>query len=106
MRDGPVGCVYSVGSGCAGVFVDQAAESVSSFDSVVVCWCYEHEDWWLGSGWPEFEAAVRPVGVVVVDDPEHMFEVSAATDQDPVEALASDGPDVCVDVRSGPGVDV
>ena len=28
-----VGCVYSVGSGCAGVFVDQAAESVWQFAS-------------------------------------------------------------------------
>jgi hypothetical protein len=47
-------------------------------DSVLVCWCYELERWTLGSGWPEFEAAVRPVGVVVVGvDVEDVLEVSA-----------------------------
>jgi hypothetical protein len=85
-----VGCVYSVGSGCAGVFVDQAAESVPSLDSVLARWCYEPERWLLGSGWPESEAAVRPVGVVVLDiDAEDVLEMPAAADQDPVEALAS-----------------
>jgi hypothetical protein len=71
--------------------VDQAAESVSSFDSVVVCGCYEREGWPLGSGRPEFEAAVRPVGVVVVDvDAEDVLEVPAAEDEGPVEALGPD----------------
>ena len=102
-RSNPVGCVYSVGSGGAGVFVDQAAESVSSLDSALLWWCYELEGWLLGSGWLEFEAAVRPVGVVVVDvDVEDVLEVSAAADQDPVEALASDGPDAALGVGVGP----
>ena len=83
--------------------MDQAAESVSSFDGVVVCGCYEHEGWSLGSGRLEFEAAVWPVGVVVVDvDAEDVLEVSAAADQDPVEALTSDGPDAALGVSVGP----
>jgi hypothetical protein len=97
------GCVYSVGLGCAGVFADQTAESVSPLDGVAVCWCHELEGRWLGSGWSEFEAAVRSVGVVVVGiDAEDVLEVSAAPDQDPVQALASDGPDAAFRVSVGP----
>jgi hypothetical protein len=45
---------------------------------------------------------VRPVGVVVVGvDVEDVLEVSAAADQDPVEALASDGPDAALGIGVG-----
>jgi hypothetical protein len=36
-------------------------------DSVLVCWCYDLKSW-LGSGWPEFEAAVRPVDSIPLQD--------------------------------------
>lgn len=44
------GCVYSVGSDCAGVCTYQATESVSSLDSVIGRRCYQHEGRWLGLG--------------------------------------------------------
>lgn len=36
-------------------------------DSVLVCWCYDLKGW-LGSGWPEFEAEVRPVDSIPLQD--------------------------------------
>jgi hypothetical protein len=46
---------------------------------------------------------MRPVGVVVVDvHDEDVREVSAAPDEDPVEALPSDRPDAALRVGVGP----
>jgi hypothetical protein len=48
----------------------------------------------------ERERAVRPVAVVVGGvDPEHVLEVATIDDQDPVEALATDGADPALGVR-------
>jgi hypothetical protein len=42
----------------------------------------------------EVERAMRPVRVVVIDeDAEHVLEVSAVEDQEPVEALSANGAD-------------
>jgi len=43
---------------------------------------------------------VRPLAVVVADvDPKHVFELAAAEDEQPVEALAADAADPALDVR-------
>jgi hypothetical protein len=43
-------------------------------------------------GWSQAERAVRPMRVVVLDvDAQDVFELSAACDQEPVEAIAADG---------------
>ena len=78
-------------SGCVFVFLDQAAEEVGAVelrigwrakrDRVSVCLL----------GWTKCKRAVRPMAVVVVGvGAEDVFELAAAEDEQPVEALASD----------------
>ena len=55
-------------------------------------------------GWSEAERAVRPMRVVVLDvDAQDVFELSAACDQEPVEAVAADCSDPafgeCVELK-------
>jgi hypothetical protein len=51
----------------------------------------------------ECECAVRALTVVVLDvDPQHVFEVAAADDQEPVETFRSDGADEPLRVRVRP----
>ena len=80
------------------VFVDEAAELVSAFDRL--------DDRWIGGvggfGCEQRERAVRAFLVVVRRvDAEDVFEVAAAEDQEPVEALGSDGADEALGVSVG-----
>ena len=71
------------------VLVDVAAESVAAVDLAVAGSLVSL----VGLGRPEFERTVRPLAVVVVDvDAEHVFEVTAVEDQQPVQALGTHGP--------------
>jgi hypothetical protein len=81
--------------------VDEAAESGASLDGGG--WGEDGTDPRLGRfGWCEIERAVRPVGVVMVDeDAEYTFEVAAVEDQEPVEAFGSDGADEALGDRVG-----
>ena len=97
-----VGCQYSV-SRRAFVFVEEAAEAVASPD--------------LASRGPsggergrhglrsfESETAVGPVDVVMADVlVQHGLELAPADDQDPVEALPSEGADPAFADRVGHG---
>ena len=71
------------------VFVDEAAEYFVFVDSP----CRDGDGrGWLFIGRLERERAVRPVSVVVGGvDAEHVLELVAVDDQDPVEALAAEG---------------
>lgn len=69
------------------VLVDEAAEDVAALDAVDGC-CVGVAVW---LGWSEVERAVRTLSVVagrVVA--KRVFEVAAAEDEEPVEALVSD----------------
>ena len=101
-----VGCVnsnlwgtYTHRSRCCGVFVDQAAEAIASVDALG--WVRVAEASSLVRGWRrQLECSMRPVAVVMIDiDAEHLLELSAADDQDPVEAVTSDGPDPALGKR-------
>jgi hypothetical protein len=51
-------------------------------------------------GWSQAERAVRPMRVVVLDvDAPDVFELLAACDQEPVEAVAADGADPALGER-------
>jgi hypothetical protein len=86
---------------CCGavVFVDESAESVASVDL----------DGWLRTvearapPWYrccQLERSVGPVSVVVVDvDAQDAFKLSSPCDQEPVEAVATDGADLAFGER-------
>jgi hypothetical protein len=84
---------------CSGVFVDESAESVASVDL----------DGWLRTvearapPWYrccQLERSVGPVSVVVVDvDAQDAFKLSSPCDQEPVEAVATDGADLAFGER-------
>jgi hypothetical protein len=77
-------------SGGSVVLVDEAAEPVAAANLAVK----RSRRSLVGFGRREFEGAMRPLAVVVIDiDPEHAFEVTAVEDQQPVETLRADGPD-------------
>jgi len=75
-------------SRCGGVvFVDEATEDVAALDAVDGC-CVGAA---VRLGWSEVERAVRTLPVVVRHvDAKRVFEVAAAEDEEPVEALVSD----------------
>src|SRR6266536_205729 len=80
----------NAGSCCgAVVFVDQSAESVAAFD-------FSAARWLVGVcrvGREQRESAVRALGVVMRRvAAEHVLEVAAAEDQQPVEAFGADRP--------------
>ena len=79
--------------------MDEAAEPVAVFDGGG--WRAQGAEpprGWLR--WSEFQRAVRPVAVVVVDeDTEHAFEVAAVHDQEPVQALGAGGADEALGER-------
>jgi hypothetical protein len=70
--------------------VDEATEPVSTLDFADQrLW-----RWFSPVRWLKFERAVRPLGVVVVDkDAQHLFEVTAAEDEQPVETPRADRSD-------------
>jgi hypothetical protein len=69
------------------VFVDESAEEVAPLDRLGVCWIGLVGRFWR----VEFECAVWPLAVVVRRvGAEHVFEVSAAEDEQPVEAFGAD----------------
>jgi hypothetical protein len=68
--------------------VDEAADAVAAVD--------RSGAWRLllavASWWQQVEGAVRPLAVVVVDeDAQHLLEVAAVEDQQPVETFGADG---------------
>jgi hypothetical protein len=83
--------LQNLGSCCESVvFVDESAESGAALDLA--------GEWWIGGdGWvrrEQRERSVRALAVVVGRvDAEGPLEVTAAQDQQPVEALGSDGAD-------------
>src|SRR2546429_6631846 len=53
-----------------------------------------------GCGWSQPERPVRPMRVVVLDvDAQDVFELSAACDKEPVEAVPADGADPALGER-------
>jgi hypothetical protein len=76
-----------------GVFVDEAAEALAALELADRSWVDEVETRrWCGRF--QFERAVRPVGVVVLDvDAQHTLALSSARDQQPIEAVAADRAD-------------
>src|SRR6266513_895743 len=79
------------------VFVDEAAEDFAFVDGDRGC----ADEQGRGLVWRlKRERAVRPVSVVMGGvDAEHLLEVAAVDDQDPVEALAAEGADPTLGVR-------
>jgi hypothetical protein len=68
--------------------VDEAAEAVVALD-LVDGWC---TGWLTGFRGLEFEGAMRPLRVVVVDeDAQDAVEVAAVEDRQPVGAFGADG---------------
>src|SRR5207247_10676062 len=77
---------YSCRVSCGGsvVLVDEAAEPVATADLAL----RRSLPSLVEFGWSEFEGAVRPLAVVMVDvDAQHAFEVPAVEGQQPVETL-------------------
>jgi hypothetical protein len=75
----------------AAVFVDESVEQVVSFE---VAYGGERAVVTERRWWDELQRAVRPVGVVVIDvDAEHMLEMAAVHDEEPIEAFSADGAD-------------
>ena len=70
------------------VLVDEAAESVAAVDLAVAGSVVSL----VGLGRPEFERTVRARAVVLDVDAEHVFEVTAVEDHEPVQALGTHGP--------------
>jgi hypothetical protein len=69
--------------------VDEAAEAIAAVDIAAG----RSLDFW-GFGLIKREPAVRAFAVVVLDvDPQNVFEMAAAEDQQPVETLVADGAD-------------
>src|SRR6266511_1622972 len=89
-------CAWGWSCGCF-VFVDEAAEDFAFVDVDRGC-ADEHG---RGLVWRlKRERAVRPVSVVMGGVvAEHLLEVAAVDDQDPVEALAAEGADPTLGVR-------
>src|ERR1035441_5161708 len=90
-RCGPEGCLYlcPISGGGLVVLVDEAAGSVAAVDLAVAGSLVSL----VGLGRPEFERTVRALAVVVLGvDAEHVFEVTAVEDQQPVQALGTHGP--------------
>lgn len=89
---GPEGRHYScrVSGGGSVVLVDEAAEPVAAADFALG----RSFSSFVRLGRPEFERAMRPLVVVVVDgDAQHAFEVAAVKDQQPVQTFRADGSD-------------
>jgi hypothetical protein len=85
----------NLGSCCGAVFVDEAAEEVVAFDRPGA--------WWIGSidrfGRLKAACSMRASAVVVSRvGAEHVLEMSAADDQQPVETLGADGADEALGV--------
>src|SRR5262245_60929806 len=85
----------NLGSRCGAVFVDEAAEEVVAFDRPGA--------WWIGSidrfGRLKAACSMRASAVVVSRVRlEHVLEMSAADDQQPVETLGADGADEALGV--------
>ena len=72
------------------VFVDESAESVAALYLADSSWRSD-----VGRfGWDERESAVRAFTVVMrCVDAEHLFEVTAAEDEEPIETLGTGGAD-------------
>jgi hypothetical protein len=85
--------VRKAGSRGQGVLVEEPAEAVVSLDARR--WrAHKGELPRSRIGRLEVERAVRPVAVVVVDeDPQDALEMASVHDQQPVEALGTDGAD-------------
>jgi hypothetical protein len=86
--------VRKVGSRGVAVFVDESAEAVAPLQFG----CGRARDDLLNAADRcrrcEVERAVQPVRVVVIDeDAEHVLEVAAVQDQEPVEAFSAGGAD-------------
>jgi hypothetical protein len=72
------------------VLVDEAADAVAAVDRARAGWIL----FTVASWWQQVEGAVRPLGVVVVDeDAQHLLEVAAIENQQPVETFGADGAD-------------
>jgi hypothetical protein len=81
--------VRKVGSRGEFVFVEESAEAVATLDAR---WGWRYpEHVHRGRCWGrQVQRAVRPVGVVVVDeDAENALEMAPVHDQEPVEALGA-----------------
>ncbi len=75
------------------ILMRETAEQVASVDQG---WLMVAAEGRSGCRVRRFQAkcSVRPMNVVVLDiDPEHLLEVTASDDQQPVQALGADGPD-------------
>src|SRR6266542_3758144 len=88
------------------VFAQQSAEPVATAEAIELQQLFAR-GWfvyrWLREGWLLVERAVLPVRVVVQRvDAEDMLEMTAADDQQPVEALAAHAADPALGVRSRP----
>ena len=88
------------------VFVKQSAEPVATAEAIELQQLFAR-GWfvyrWLREGWLLVERAVLPVRVVVQRvDAEDMLEMTAADDQQPVEALTAHAADPALGVCSRP----
>ena len=86
------GCHYScrVSGGCSVVLVDEAAEPVATADLALK----RSFTLLIEFGRPQFARAMRPLTVVVVDvNAQDALKLSSPCDQEPVEAVATDGAD-------------
>ncbi|HYN50169.1 MAG TPA: hypothetical protein VES62_04520 [Thermoleophilaceae bacterium] len=71
--------------------MQESAEPITASDITDRWWCWRSR---VGIWSAEVEAAMRPLGVVVVDiDAQDPFEVAAVEDQQPVETLVAHGSD-------------
>lgn len=72
--------------------MDQSAESISLLDATALGRVHRAGSRSLGVRRSQVERPVWPIRVVVVDeDAEHLFELPPPTDDEPVEALRTDG---------------
>jgi hypothetical protein len=96
---GPVGCINAFMQ--LVVFVYETTEEIASVDSERPA--HPGDRW--SNGWIrrlQPERPVRTVGVVVLGvDPQHLLEVAATEDQQPVQALGPDRPDPALRVGVG-----
>jgi hypothetical protein len=80
----------SIVSGCVVVFVDQAVEKVTASRLRIRWRSQRRRTAACLFGWPKCERAVRPMPIVMTGvDAQHMLELAAAEDEQPVEALAA-----------------
>jgi hypothetical protein len=74
--------------------MNQPAETISALDPFRFRCCQHSRYWPFFVGRVQVERAVWPVVAVVVDkDAEHLFEMAAVENKEPVEAFGSDGAD-------------